>query len=353
MSNENTHDLAEMLQRFAKEAPQAEVTQSKERLVGREIPFGTVQMNAPESLFSFRLREDDEGAYVEVSFGFGSGHHYTSSPVVLRDRRPEMVNVAREHREELEQKAQLRRRQQLEQYLELAQQQLRDNESLGRVSEQLIPYYESLLTQVNARLGRAEEGEAASGIWREDEKAELNSLRAAREEIEQILRRLDPINLECKISALSHSTTSLASQLENTTEVNILESTGVPVDQQLREKFIALGGVVREVTVTESIGQTQTDFLEIVETAHGAPGGGIMEFSAREIRLPKMAFPADLALLVHLGNIFTTEGFPLLGEDTIKEEVETQGGICRRVGYSSGTGRHQGFGYFIVRPGGE
>ncbi|MBN1162171.1 hypothetical protein JXA34_00310 [Patescibacteria group bacterium] len=339
--------FAETFGRFVQDNTGAEVPESKEKLVDKEIPFGTTEIVGSHAKFTFSLEEDDAGDYVRVSYGFGGGHNFVTPPVVFRDRRAEMVAVAVESREYLDALENNRTHERLARQLEDATEKLRYTEWVTPISGELSRLYGSWLSRVTASLDRESE-------WTEGEKEEWEILIGSQRKLQQILADLEPSALENDTIVYSSMVEGLSGQLEAVPQVEVPEGGTSNPEKELYRLFSSSPGVLQAVTETERISGTSTQYLEIIDlsTSETDPEGHL-EFESRRIHISKFMAPATVALFVKVENILGSHGSSLFGEPADSDtasSVEESGGIYQRISYSSGTGRHQGFGSFTAVP---
>lgn len=323
--------------------------ETRERTVEREIAFGSVEVSgrARANIGGFTLEKDQDGEYVNVRFGFREGSHYVSPPVLLRDRRAEMVGIAKKYTAYFVATEANRTHQEL-------QAQLAESQRLLQATQTLIPLAEPLSQQLQTQLGELEAKLGREEGWAEAEKADREGLEAQKVLLRQQIERLTPQFLVAEVAQLSNRETTLQSLLSQSPEVPVPEVGGARPEEELYSLFTSLPGAVREVRTRERISRAVENYLEIGEGDLRQPSQGMMEFSARQIKIPK-PIPLDVATFVSVENILTTSIgaslFPdLFADESLRRSVEERGGIYRVISYSSRTGRHQGMGTFIVWP---
>lgn len=350
MSSPDTLEtLAAVLGQFAQEAGDTRMPETRERRVEREIAFGRVEVSGRDraNIGGFTLEKDQGGEYVNVRFGFREGSHYVSPPVLLRDRRAEMVAIAQKYATYFTARSANQTREDLQAQLAQSHTQLQE-------TRELIPQADSHAQERHAQLEAGEAQLNREQGWSEAEKAARDALETQKVLLGQQMERLTPQFIDAESSRLANRVTTLESLFAQSPEVPVPDVGSAHPEDELYRVFTGLPGVVREVVTKERISGATENYLEIGGGDPHDLGQGVMEFSARHIKLPK-PIPLGVATLVSVDNILTSAlGTSLFGDvfndESLRRTVAEQGGMYRVISYTSRTGRHQGMGTFIVWP---
>lgn len=332
-----------------RKAREAAPNPTPEREVVREVSFAHIAvdytgrgMELPT--FNFvSVSQDDQGPFATYSWGYSSHHHSVTPPVLFIDRRRRIVDVTSRNQQILINQEHLGKRSAIEAEIADLDSQIATVTERFTTSKELLLGYEQDLAVAKTALETR-----ASSLTADQERL----LKAIISNNTAQLELISPEVLETILGILGKQKTRMESVLAALPKPqgDLTHKDRIALDQ-LRDLFFTTKGSLREVdTKLTTSKEAATRSLEITDIAEGAMPNGVCTFVAEGHHYPK---PFPLAAIA-LGDLMTWTAlqpqslFP--DEETIGSMTKKQNGIYRYIHFSSGTGRHSGWGYLSAVP---
>jgi hypothetical protein len=319
--------------------------ETREINIEREVLFGQNIWETRGSLLSVgSLSHDEIGVYVPVKFGFGT-NHTVSHQIAFRDRRTDICQIAKDQNDILlvSERGRLRalwsdRITRLEKRMEyLSNWKPPGNDELIKIKENADNLRESLFTQP----------------WTIAQSASRELLINKLQTIEEQLS-ITPDKIQSEFQLAHQELTSLRSQLINYPDLGKPDlNLASNAQNKINMQFQKIPGNIRKIIVSQKYSYQSQSYYDITDADIGS--NGLMLFRTGTVHVPKGAATlAELTLeffftyLDYSGsNLFSSEEEK---QKTLPELVRKSGGFYEGVWYSSRTGHHQGFGYWIAVP---